>query len=200
MAKTTKDQRRARRELLQQFELSYDLAQFDYKKKVYPAQGKSKLVGLTVACAIYGAVFAIAYFSWVSGRTEYELFLKTTWVLLLPATAAGMFGWMLSFNRLDNAVRIPIQNKIVEIEAQQGMLWRYAPILAAAESNNANAKAACARSRELRVKDLDEEDYCGALKAIHGALKAEDDTSLTAEVLQEVAIHLAENPAPAVPG
>ncbi len=200
MAKTAKDQRRARRELLQQFERTYDLAQFDYKKKVYPAQGKSKLVGLTVACAIYGAVFAIAYFSWVSGRTEYELFLKTTWVLLLPATAAGMFGWMLSFNRLDNAVRMPIHKKIVEVEAQQGMLWRYAPILAATEPNNTNSKTACTRSRELRVKDLDEEDYCGALKAIHGALKAEDDTLLTPEILQEVATNLTENPASSVPG
>jgi len=191
MAKTAKDQRRSRRELLQQFEQSYDLAQLDYKKKVYPAQGKSKLIGITVACAIYGAVFAIAYFSWVSGRTEYELFMKTTWVLLLPATAAGMFSWMLAFNRLDNAVRMPIQKLIVEIEGERGMLWRYAPILSAAEPNNTTAKTACNRSRELRVKDIDEEDYCGAVKAIHAALKADDDASLTAEVLQEVATNLA---------
>jgi hypothetical protein len=191
MAKTAKDQRRSRRELLQQFEHRYDLAQLDYKKKVYPAQGKSKLIGITVACAIYGAVFAIAYFSWVSGRTEYELFMKTTWVLLLPATAAGMFSWMLAFNRLDNAVRMPIQKLIVEIEGERGMLWRYAPILAAAELNNTTAKTACNRSRERRVKDIDEEDYCGAVKAIHAALKADDDASLTAEILQEVATNLA---------
>jgi len=194
MAKTAKDQRRSRRELLQQFERSYDLAQFDYKKQVYPAQGKSKLIGITVACAIYGAVFAIAYFSWVSGRAEYELFLKTTWVLLLPATAAGMFAWMLAFNRLDNAVRQPIQKQMARIEGEQGMLWRYAPILAAAEPNNTGAKTACNRSRELRVKDIDEEDYCGAVKAIHGALKDSDDTSLPAEVLQEVATNLAQQP------
>jgi len=194
MAKTAKDQRRSRRELLQQFERSYDLAQFDYKKQVYPAQGKSKLIGITVACAIYGAVFAIAYFSWVSGRAEYELFLKTTWVLLLPATAAGMFAWMLAFNRLDNAVRQPIHQKMLEIEGDAGMLWRYAPILAAAEPNNTAAKIACNRSREQQVKNIDEEDYCGAVKAIHGALKDTDDDSLTAEVLQEVATNLAPQP------
>ena len=192
MAKTAKDQRRSRRELLQQFERTYDLAQFDYKKQVYPAQGKSKLIGITVACAIYGVVFAIAYFSWVSGRTEYELFLKTTWVLLLPATAAGMFTWMLAFNRLDNAVRVPIQKLMAQIEGDTGMLWRYAPVLAAAEPNNTGAKTACNRSRELRVKDVDEEDYCGAVKAIHAVLKADDDASLTADVLQEVAANLAQ--------
>ncbi len=192
MAKTAKDQRRARRELLQQFESTYDLAQFDYKKKIHPARGKSKLIGITVACAIYGVVFAIAYFSWISGRAEYELFLKTTWVLLLPATAAGMFAWMLAFNRLDNAVRLPLQKTIVKIEGEAGMLWRYAPVLAAAEPNNTGAKTACNRSREQRVKDLDEEDYCGALQAIHGAFKAEDAT-LSAEALQEVATNLAQH-------
>lgn len=191
MSKTAKDQRRSRRELLQQFEKTYDLAQFDYKKKIYPVQGKSKLIGITVACAIYGAGFAIAYFSWMRGRAEYELFLKTTWVLLLPASAAGIFAWMLAFNRLDNAVRMPIQKQIVEIEGQQGMLWRYAPILAAAEPNNANAKTACNRSREQQVKNIDEEDYCGAVQAIHGALKAAGDTSLTAETIQEAATNLA---------
>lgn len=190
MSKTAKEQRRSHRELLQRFEKTYALAEFDYKKKVYPAQGKSKLIGITVACAIYGAGFAIAYFSWISGRAEYELFLKTTWVLLLPASAAGMFAWMLAFNRLDNAVRMPIQKQIVEIEAEQGMLWRYAPILAAAEPNNTGAKTACNRSRELQVKMIDEEDYCGAVKAIHAALKATDDAALTAEVLQEVATNL----------
>ena len=195
MAKIAKDPRRSRRELLQHFERSYDLAEFDYKKKVYPAQGKSKLIGITVACAIYGAVFAIAYFSWISGRAEYELFLKTTWVLLLPATAAGMFSWMLAFNRLDNAVRIPIHKKITQIEGSLGMLWRYAPILAAAEPNNTGAKTACNRSREQRVKDIDEEDYCAAVKAIHGALKDNDDASLSPEVIQEVTTNLAQQAA-----
>lgn len=191
MAKAAKDLRRSRRELLQQFERSYDVAEFDYKKKVHPAQGKSKLIGISVACAIYGAVFAIAYFSWTSGRVEYELFLKTTWVLLLPATAIGMFAWMLAFNRLDNAVRIPIQKNIARVEGEQGMLWRYAPILAVAEPNNTGAKTACNRSREQRVKDIDEEDYCSAVKAIHTALKNNDEASLPVEVVQEVAMNLA---------
>lgn len=192
MAKVAKDQRRSRRELLQQFERTYDVAEFDYKKKVHPAQGKSKLIGITVASAIYGAVFAIAYFSWTSGRAEYELFLKTTWVLLLPATAAGMFSWMLAFNRLDNAVRIPIQKHIAKIEGDGGMLWRYAPILAAVEPNNTGAKTACNRSREQRVKDIDEEDYCSAVKAIHTALKEANDASLPVEAVQEAATHLAQ--------
>ncbi len=193
MAKTAKDQRRSRRELQQQFEKTYDLVLFDYKKKVYPAQGKSKLIGIIVASAIYSAVFAIAYFSWMSGRAEYELFLKTTWVLLLPATAAGMFAWLLAFNRLDNAVRRPIQKRIVEIEGELGMLWRYAPVLAAAEPNNTGAKTACNRSRELQVKSIDEEDYCNAVQAIHGALKATDEAGLTAEVVEEVAANVARS-------
>lgn len=192
MAKAAKDQRRARRELLQHFERSYDPVHFDYKKKVYPAQGKSKLIGIAVACAIYGTVFAIAYFSWSNGRTDYELFLKTTWVLLLPATAAGVFAWMLAFNRLDHAVRIPIREQMIRIEGGEGMLWRYAPILAAAKPDDTHAKTACNRSREKRVKDIDEEDYCGAVKIIHTALKDTDnDTLLTAEVVQEAAMNLA---------
>lgn len=190
MAKTAKDQRRSRRELLQQFEKTYELARFDYKKIIYPAQGKSKLIGIAVACAIYGAGFAIAYVSWINGRAEYELFLKTTWVLLLPASAAGIFAWMLAFNRLDNAVRMPIQKQIVEIEAQQGMLWRYAPLLAAAEPNNTGAKTACNRSREQQIKSIDEEDYCSAVQAIHAALKATDDATITAELIQEVVTNL----------
>ena len=192
MAKTAKDQRRSRRDVLQQFERTYDLALFDYQKKVSPAQGKSKLIGITVASAIYGVIFAIAYFSWANGRVEYELFVKTTWVLLLPATALGMFSWMLAFNRLDNKVRMPIQKLIVEIEGESGMLWRYAPILAAVEPNNTTAKTACNRSREARVQDIDVEDYCSAVKAIRGALKDATDASLSAEVLQEVAANLSQ--------
>lgn len=192
MAKTAKDQRRSRRDVLRQFERTYDLAQFDYKKKIYPAQGKSKLIGIMVASAIYGVIFAIAYVSWINGRVEYELFLKTTWILLLPATAIGMFSWMWAFNRLDNKVRMPIQKRIVEIEGESGMLWRYAPILAAVEPNNTHAKTACNRSREARVKDIDVEDYCIAVTAVHGGLQNTNEASLSEEVLQEVATNLAQ--------
>lgn len=186
MSKAAKESRRAQRELLQRFERTFDTALFDYKKQVRPAQGKSKLFGITVASALYGAVFGISYFSWVSGRASYELFMKTTWVLLLPATAAGMFSWLFAFNRLDNKVRLPIRRGIEQAEGERGMLWRYAPILAAAEPTNTDAKTACQRSRELQVNKLDEEDYCSAVKAIHGALKDVEELRLTPEVLQEV--------------
>lgn len=191
MSKGAKDLRRLRRELLQRYERTFDAALFDYNKQIRPAQGKSKLVGIAVAFGIYSTIFGIAYFSWASGRVSYELFMKTTWVLLVPASAAGLFSWMLAFNRMDNAARIPIRRRIEQIEGDTGMLWRYAPILSAAEPKNTGAKTACNRSRDLQIPQLDEEDYCSAVKAIHNALRDGEETRVPFEVLQEAEANFA---------
>jgi hypothetical protein len=191
MAKVAKDKRQARREVVQQFERNFDRARFDYVTLIRPAQGKSKLVGVAISVALYAAVFAIAWSAWNSGRVSYELFVKTTWVLVLPATALGVFGWMLAFNRMENRVRTPLVVLIVEVEGTAGTLWRYAPILAAVDPKNTAAKTACNLSRELRVRDIDAEDYCNAVQVIHRALAQQDVKPLPTEVLQEVEANVA---------
>lgn len=188
--KHNRDQRRTRREILQQFERAYDLQHYDYKKLINPALGKSKLIGVAVASIIYGAVFGIAYMAWINGRVAYELFMKTTWVLLLPASAIGIFSWMLAFNRLDNKIRAPLQRLIEKVEGEAGTLWRYAPLLAADDPKNTAAKTACNRSREQQFKLIDAEDYCSAVNTIHAALKRTEDTPMAQESLQEVAANL----------
>lgn len=185
-----REKRQARRAVVDRFEQTFDARLFDYKKLIRPAQGKSKLIGIAVAFSLYSLVFAIAWLGWSSGRVSYELFFKTTWVLLLPATALGVFTWMFAFNRLENKTRAPLVEQIARIEGEHGMLWRYLPLIQAADPANAAVKTTLNASRELRGRAIDAEDYCVAVAAIRKAITGTDLKPVPAEVWNEVSEHL----------
>jgi hypothetical protein len=98
---------------------------------------------------------------------------------------------------LENRVRTPLASLIERLEGEHGLLWRFAPILAASDPKNAAAKTACQRSREGRVAEMDAEDYCAAVQAIHKALTHQDLKPLSADVLREVDENLNEDARPA---
>ncbi len=190
MAKENRDRRHARREVVAQFEKQFDAKRFDYKRLIHPAQGKSKLVGIGVAFALYSVIFTIAWAGWNSGRVSYELFFKTTWVLILPATAIGVFSWMLAFNRMENKLRAPLIESIVAAEGTHGLLWRFAPLLQAADPENTSAKSVINASREGRAGMVDTEDYCNAVMAIRRAIDRHEHQRIATEVWMEVGDNL----------
>jgi hypothetical protein len=187
-----KEKRQVRRAVTERFEQTYDARAWDYKKLIRPAQGTAKLIGIGVAFALYALVFGIAWLGWSSGRVSYELFFKTTWVLILPATAIGAFTWLFAFNRLENRVRLPLADMIARAEGEQGMLWRYMPVVQFADPKNAVAKAAFNASHELRGRAIDAEDYCTAVQAVRQAIARHEHTPIPTEVWNEVAQALDE--------
>jgi hypothetical protein len=127
---------------------------------------------------------------WSGGRVSYELFLKTTWVLILPATAIGVFAWLLAFNRMENKLRAPLGEAIAAAEGEHGTLWRYAPLIQAVDPANTSVKTALNASREGRARDVDAEDFCNAVIAIRKAIDQHAHKPIAAEVWNEVAENL----------
>jgi hypothetical protein len=190
MGSANRDRRHARRDVVQQFEKSFDAKQYDYARLVHPVRGKAKLVGVAVGFALYSAIFTIAWMGWSGGRVSYELFLKTTWVLILPATAIGVFAWLLAFNRLENKLRAPLTTAIAATEGETGALWRYAPLIQAVDPANTSAKTALNASREGRAASIDTEDYCNAVMAVRKAIDQHAVKPVATEVWSEVAENL----------
>lgn len=190
MSGASRDKRHARREVIQQFEKSFEAKRYDYQRLVHPARGKSKLVGIAVAFGLYSVIFVIAWMGWSNGRVSYELFLKTTWILILPSTAIGVFSWMLAFNRMENGLRRPLSDAIAAAEGSGGLLWRFAPLLQAVDPANTAAKTALNASRELRAREIDPEDYCAAVTALRKAIDQHEHKRVASEVWTEIADNL----------
>ncbi len=190
MTATQRDRRHARREVVKQFDQTFDAKRYDYARLVHPVRGKAKLVGVGVGFALYSIIFVIAWYGWSNGRVSYELFLKTTWVLILPATAIGVFSWLLAFNRMENTLREPLRKVIAAAEGTNGALWRYAPLLQASDPENTAAKTALNASREGRAGEIDTEDFCTGVTAIRKAIERHDHKPIGTDVWIEVADNL----------
>ena len=142
MAKKSKSRRGPKKELLEYFEQSFNLDRLNIVKRVQPAKDKSKLIGIAIAVAIYTIGFMLAQYGWKNNSVSYEMFIKFTWILMVPATAVGVVSWMLFYNRMENVVRQDIAGYIRQLEAEQGLIWRFIPLLSALDPNNATVKKA----------------------------------------------------------
>ena len=153
-----KNQRQIRKQILRHIEETFDLSRLDYKKRVTPLKHRAKLVGVAVAAVFYGLGFGLAYFAWKSGKTDYDTFAKFVWIFMVPSSVVGAFAYMLNGNRREFGVARDIFDHIDVVEGQDGMLWRYEPILMELFPDDKVVKHVLEASRETSFAKLEPED------------------------------------------
>ncbi len=186
MAKKGKSRRRIKKDMLAHLENAFDLTQLDYTKRIKPKKEFAKISGLVVAFVIYAIGFAGAYYGWKYNDVPFELFVKITWVLMLPASVIGLVAWMLSFNRLENIVRHDFFVIIKTIEAENGMIWRFKPLMSTFDPQNVAAKMVIAQSEVGDVSEIDVEDYANAVHCLFSGLQGDGGDELSIETAEEV--------------
>ncbi len=186
MAKKEKSRRRIKKDMLAHLENAFDLTQLDYAKRIKPKKEFAKISGLVAAFVIYALGFAGAYYGWKYNDVPFDLFVKITWVLMLPASVIGIVAWMLSFNRLENTVRHDFFVRIKNIEAENGMIWRFRPLMSTFDPQNVAAKKVIAQSEAGDVNEMDVEDYANAVHSLFSGLQAGGEEKLSIETAEEV--------------
>lgn len=180
------NKRKSRKALESYIETHIRPGEFDTHADLRRINGGSRLKGIFTAMAVYGAGFGLAWVAWSSGRISYEMFYKSSWVVLLPATVLGVLVWMISHNRQENLMRQRLTGRIRGLERDGGFLWRLAPLLSWARPEDYDVKAVVNSSRDGKIDELEPEDYATAVRAIQDILDNMNIKPVAAEVLQEV--------------
>jgi len=188
-----KNKRRYKRDLLKQLETTFDLARLDYQKKTQPAQGKAILFGVLGAFIVYSAGFSIGYYGWQKQVVDYAVFAKLVWLLMIPASVVGVVVWLLVKNRFEYPIRCEIRNYINSLEGDQGLLWRYLPLLNELSPDNLDCKEMMMRSRDGRVADMAPENYGNSVRNLIDMLKESGSKAVSPETIEELEKNFAEH-------
>ncbi|NOX43824.1 MAG: hypothetical protein GXP19_08860 [Gammaproteobacteria bacterium] len=186
MAKKEKSRRRIKKDMLEYLENAYDLTQLDYAKRIKPKKDIAKIYGLVTAFVVYAIGFAGGYYGWTFNNVSFEIFIKISWVLMLPASVAGVVTWMLSFNRLENRVRHDFFVIIKNIESEYGLIWRFKPLMSTFDPQNVAAKKVIAQSEAGEFNEIDVEVYADAVHVLFSGVQGKGGEKLSNETADEV--------------
>ena len=181
-----KHKRRYKRDLLKQLEATFDLERLDYQKKTRPVQGKAILFGVLAAFLVYSLGFAAGYTGWQNQVVDYAMFAKMVWLMMIPASVIGVVTWLLVKNRLEYPVRCEMRDYIRALEGEQGLLWRYSPLLNELAPDKLNIKEMMKFSRDGRVDDLDPEDYGVAVEDLISLVRESGSKSISPDAMEEL--------------
>jgi len=101
--------------------------------------------------------------------------------------------WLLVKNRLEYPIHREIRNYINSLERDQGLLWRYLPILNELGPDNLNCKEMLTRSRDGRVADMAPEDYGNSVRDLIDMIKGSGSTAVSPETIEELEKNFAEH-------
>jgi len=190
MAEKKKNRRQIKKEIQSHFERTFDVTRLDYESRAKPIRNKTKLFGVMAAGIVYGLSFAVGMFGLQSGAVDATVFSKLVWVMMIPATVVGFVAWMIISNRREYPMREEVSGYIREIEGDEGVLWRYAPILSEFKPDDYISKRVLQRSQEKSFSKIPPEDYGHAVTEIHTILANSSDTPLSLDTAEEVAQNL----------
>jgi len=190
MAEKKKNRRQIKKEILSEFERTFDVPRLNYEKRAKPIRDKTKLFGVLAAGVVYGLGFAIGMYGLQSGAVDDKIFSKLVWVMMIPATVVGFVAWMIISNRREQPMREEVTGYIREIEGEAGVLWRYAPILSEFKPDDHISKRVLQRSQEKLFSKISPEDYGTAVTEIHDILEDSRDNPLSLETVEAVAQNL----------
>lgn len=164
------NKRNIRKILLRRFEGQFDLKRLDYSRRSKPARDMAKVTGALFAGGIYLVGFGLAYYSWTQQNIDTTLFNTFAFIFMIPATAVGVFAFLLSGNRREFPVREDIRAHITAFESGDGNLWRYEPLLKQMTLKKVDIQALIKASREGKLVKMDLEDICAIVHALHQSL------------------------------
>ena len=186
MARKEKSIRRLKKDLLEHAQRVYDPAEFDFEKRIKPRSGQAKIAGLIGAIIIYSLGFVISYYGWKNNNVSFDLFVKITWIIMLPASVLGIFVWLMAFNRVENALCHEYMKIIRPIEAEHGMIWRFRPLFSTFAPENTDVKKLLAVSESGQGHELDAEIYASAVRILFHGLTGDDAEKISVETAEEV--------------
>lgn len=183
MAKHSK--RKIKKSIVHQIEDAFDLKRLDYETRTKPIRNKSKLAGALAALIVYCIGFAGGYLGWQNQMLDYESFAKLAWILMIPATVIGMFVWLLTTNRREYDVRQDVQGYIRELEGEDGLLWRFTPVLSELKPNDLVCKEMMVASKEGNAEKMLPEDYSKAVINLYNIIKESGNRQISPETAAE---------------
>src|SRR3569832_1304285 len=187
-----KNQRQLRKQVLRHVESTFDLARLEYKTRVTPQKHRAKLTGVMVAGVAYMLGFGLAFYALKAGPTSYDTFCLFFWFFMLPASVIGVFAFLLSSNCREYTVAKDIIDYMTQLEGHDGLLWRYAPILAELLRGDVIAEQLVERSRHGDLPKAEPEDFANLIHRLHEALTSGEGTSLSDEAVDALERNLAE--------
>ncbi len=192
MAEKKKNRRQIKKEIQAEFEKTFDVARLDYEKRAKPIRDKTKLFGVLGAGIVYGLGFAVGMFGLQSGAVDATVFSKLVWVMMIPATVVGFVTWLIVSNRREYPLREEVTRYIRDIEGDEGMLWRYAPVLSEFKPDEHILKRVLQRSQEKRFDKISPEDYGNAVTEIHAILENSAEVPLSRDTVEAVSQNLSD--------
>src|SRR3569833_947472 len=178
-----KNQRQLRKQVLRHVESTFDLARLEYKTRVTPQKHRAKLTGVMVAGVAYMLGFGLAFYALKAGTTSYDTFSKFSRIFMLPASVIGVFAYFLLCFRRVFSVAKDIIDYMTQLEGHDGLLWRYAPILAELLRGDVIAEQLAERSRHGDLPKAEPEDFANLIHRLHEALTSGEGTSLSDEAV-----------------
>jgi len=186
MAKKEKSRRRIRKDMLEYLAKTYDPVKLDYAKRIKPKKELARMYALVAAIGAYAIGFSASYYGWKYNNVPYELFVNITWIVMLPASVFGIVVWLIMFNRLENTVKHEFMVVIRQIEADDGMLWRFKPLMSTFDPNNLAAKKVMTQSEARQSIEIDPEEYTNTVNQLFTELKSENGPNVSIETAEEV--------------
>jgi len=190
VAEKPRSRRRLQKDILTSFEATYDLEAFKFRRRLQPLMATALLRAALTAIACYSIGFGLGYFSWLRAMINDSVFMKVVWILMIPSTVAALVVWLIMKNRLEYPIRQELNDRIRAIEGENGMLWRYGPVMAQLAVNDLDTKTLITASRQGDFAAMAPDDYCPAVLRIHETLSGAGEQSLRLEIAAEVAENL----------
>lgn len=181
-----KANRPGRRDLRKQFEALVDVSRFAHEKRTEIGRAQAKLYGVVAAGLLYGLGFLGGYYGWQNQTLPANQFSMLTWMWMVPCTFVGILVWRVVSTRREYPVRQEIRRYITELEANGGLLWRYAPLLDRDDLEGSVVGRVIELSRDGRINEIALEDYAKAVARIYGLLNGEASVVPSTESLQNV--------------
>ncbi len=190
MAEKPKSRRRLQKDILASFEATYDLEAFRFRRRLQPLMASALLRAALTAIIFYSLGFGLGYFSWLRAMINDTVFFKLVWILMIPSTVAALVVWLIMKNRFEYPIRRELNDQIRSIEGNDGMLWRYGPIMDQLAATDLDTKTLVAASRQGDFSAMAPDDYCPAVLRIHETLSGAGEQSLRMDIAAEVAENL----------
>jgi hypothetical protein len=186
MAKRSKNERTAKKEVKRLFERSFDVYRLNYAGRIKKAKPKAILYGLLTAFTVYAMGYAGGYYGFNNNIITLEGFAKLVWIMMVPCIVVGLMTFLISKNRMEYPARMDIREYMTELEEGEGLLWKFFPIWEHYDGMTGPTKKALAWSQEHRVEKMDLADYTDAIANLYHIINAQDIKSLDNDVVNKV--------------
>jgi len=182
--------RQLRKAVVAQFVRHFDLSRLDFRRALRRSKGRARLMGLAVATTLYGIGFGAAYLGWSRGTVPNEALAKWVWLLMLPSSVVGALVWLITQARGEYALRQQVKTYVLEVESDEGRLWRYRPLLQDLVLKGVDVKLTIEQSERAQLEALDPLDYAHTVFALQDRINDAANTVWNSDTVLQLAKNL----------